>query len=175
MSPHHSRSFALVSAVVVLLFFAYVFIGMQRERQHEPAESPAVLPIATTTPPAEQKAEIAPNIAWKFVPDGFVGNDSALAPLSVLSVSLNNEPSFEVGRLTGTCAELTPDQLPTDEISGVLCWWAGGGDEVGVFKESDGRYVLKQGSQSEGDAESAGFRGDFSIIKSFSYPAEVAQ
>jgi hypothetical protein len=78
-----------------------------------------------------------------------------------------NGKSIAVGTYPCLCAPLDvstdKNSLLAGEISGVLCWWAGSGDEIGIFKEGNG-YVVKVGSQDEGDAESPGFRGDFKTV-----------
>lgn len=73
-----------------------------------------------------------------------------------------NQKTYQYENYSGTCNVLKSDQLLPGEISGVLCWWGGAGQELGIFSEGD-TYLLKQGYQDEGDAESPGFRGDFKV------------
>ncbi len=64
-----------------------------------------------------------------------------------------------VGTFEGSCAASKDDLLP-GEIERVVCWYAGGGSEIGIFNEG-GEHVVKVGSLDEGSAETAGFRGAF--------------
>jgi hypothetical protein len=97
-----------------------------------------------------------PKIDWSFEKSG----DLDIAPKSKVTLTFNGKSS-DVGTYSGVCSPVT-DLLP-DEVSAVLCWWAGAGDEIGVFKNGES-YVVKTGSQGEGDAQSPGFRGDFEIL-----------
>lgn len=67
-----------------------------------------------------------------------------------------------VGTFEGSCAASKEDLLP-GEIEKVVCWYAGGGSEIGIFSEQGG-YVVKVGSLDEGSAETAGFRGAFNNL-----------
>lgn len=176
MSSDHSRSFALIAAVVILLFFAYVFIGMQKERHVESVESPPVLPFATTenasmenasgTQKSIEESKVdtmggSPTIDWKFTSAGFVAEGG----LELIDVTLVfNQKTYVYEKYSGTCNVIESDQLLPEEISGVLCWWGGAGQELGIFKEGD-TFLLKRGHQDEGDAESPGFRGDFEVLQ----------
>lgn len=67
-----------------------------------------------------------------------------------------------VGTYPGSCSIVEDSSWPLleNELTGVICWFAGGGSEVGVFYE-DGKRVVKVGALEEGTAETEGFRGDF--------------
>jgi hypothetical protein len=103
-----------------------------------------------------------PTVSWTFEKSG----DQDLSPQNKVTLTFNGK-NIEVGTYAGLCVPLEApvgdSGLLPGEVSGVLCWWAGGGDEIGVFKEGDG-YVVKVGAQDEGDAQSAGFRGDFKTL-----------
>lgn len=73
--------------------------------------------------------------------------------------------TYDAGVFSGSCAEIdgTSWTLVEGEKTGVICWWAGGGNEIGIFEEN-GTFVLKVGSLDEGSAEVPGFRGDFQTI-----------
>lgn len=73
--------------------------------------------------------------------------------------------TYPIGEFNGSCAEIDGTSWPLveGEKTGVICWWAGGGDEVGVFEEN-GKLVIKVGQLDEGSAEIPGFRGDFRTI-----------
>ena len=52
------------------------------------------------------------------------------------------------------------------ELTGAICWYAGGGHEVAVFEEN-GKIIVKTGLLDEGTAETAGTRGDFKTVASY--------
>lgn len=73
--------------------------------------------------------------------------------------------TYDAGQFDGSCSEIdgTSWTLVDGEKTGVICWWAGGGSEIGVF-EDGGRLLLKVGVLDEGTAETPGFRGGFETI-----------
>lgn len=76
-------------------------------------------------------------------------------------VSLNGRV---VGTYQGTCSEIGGQNswtLLAGEQTGVICWYAGGGTEIGVFAHEDGGYDVLEGKLDEGSAETPGMRGDF--------------
>ena len=81
----------------------------------------------------------------------------------VVLVAIGN--TYPVGEYDGSCFVIEESSwtLLENEKSGVICWWAGGGSEVGVFDEG-GVLTLKEGILDEGSSEVPGFRGDFKTI-----------
>ena len=79
---------------------------------------------------------------------------------------LTQGKKYDTGTYAGTCNQIDSTQLTDGEVSAVLCWFAGHGDEVGVFKDANG-YTVKHGEVQEGAAEDKGFRGNFTEILSF--------
>lgn len=181
MSSDHSRSFALIAAVVILLFFAHVFIGMQKERQQELTQTPVIVVATTTEAVAIDQLPATEESTAEFVITNTyekpAANGDLMDPYTELSLKWNGEV-IKVGEFIGSCTKLKVNGRPDDEspattdstelleneISGMLCWWAGGGDEVGVFKEN-GIYLLKKGAQEEPYATEPGFRGDFEVLQ----------
>ncbi|HEX8591256.1 MAG TPA: hypothetical protein VF696_00695 [Candidatus Paceibacterota bacterium] len=94
--------------------------------------------------------------AWRFETKEAEGE---LPPRSRVALITGGEV-YDVGEYAGSCAEVPVDRLLPGEVAAVLCWWAGKGDEIAVFKEGE-RHVVKLGLQEESTAESDGFRGDF--------------
>ncbi len=70
--------------------------------------------------------------------------------------------TYPVGEFDGSCADISTTSWPllAGEKSGVICWFAGGGSEVGVFEEN-GKLFVRVGQLDEGSAEIAGTRGGF--------------
>jgi hypothetical protein len=131
--------FVFVVAIVVLGAF---FLMEQR----------AVVPISSS--------QAAPRtFSWRF---DTTESDDGLLPRTHVALITNGDV-YNAGMYAGHCSEILSENLLQNEISGVLCWWAGAGDELGVFREGD-QYILKRGTQEEPTAESEGFRGDFQQI-----------
>ncbi len=80
-----------------------------------------------------------------------------------------NGKVHDVGTFTGSCSEIGASGgidgkgLLAGELSAVQCWFAGGGNEIGVFAHEDGGYEIMVGELGEGDAEHPFFRGNFKI------------
>lgn len=113
--------------------------------------------------PTEENAAaggIAPAIAWEFESAGEVDG----TPQTRVQAFIDGT-THELGVSQGSCAEIEAENLQENQVSGALCWYAGAGDEYGIFVENE-RYVVKKGVQEEGTAESQGFRGDFQTILS---------
>lgn len=72
---------------------------------------------------------------------------------------------YNLGSYTGSCSQIkdTGWTLLKDEVDGAICWWAGFGVEIGIFKEN-GKLVVKKGELYEGDAETSGTRGNFELL-----------
>ncbi len=110
-------------------------------------------------------AETAPTqaeISWKFEGEG--DDLESGAPLTRVSVTINGVVS-DLGLFTGSCSQIANSSwgLVEGEIDGAICWWAGGGEEIGIFKEND-QLVIKKGQLDEGSAEVAGVRGNFELL-----------
>ena len=97
-------------------------------------------------------------IAWAFDP---AGTDETDAPLTAVSLIWEGK-TFDAGTHQGSCFTVLGSswELVPGEKSGAICWWAGGGTELGVFEEG-GELVVKRGVLDEGSAEEEGVRGDF--------------
>lgn len=77
----------------------------------------------------------------------------------------SGEAEYELGLYAGSCTSLEESswELLPGEVSGAICWFAGGGTELGVFAERDGGYALYEGILDEGSSEVPSFRGDFKL------------
>ena len=93
-----------------------------------------------------------------------IGESETGAPRTAVFLIAGGEKR-SVGEFDGSCSEIKNSSwsLLESEVAGVICWWAGGGSEIGIFNEG-GRHVVKVGALDEGSAETAGFRGDFKTI-----------
>jgi hypothetical protein len=114
-------------------------------------------PVRTETVPASDAPR---TFSWRFT--SFEGTEDGLPPRTDVALITNGD-TYNLGGYPGSCAELAPAELLPGEVSGVLCWWAGAGDEIGVFTLEDG-YVVRRGFQEEPTAETAGSRGNFNDL-----------
>ena len=69
-----------------------------------------------------------------------------------------------IGTYDGSCAVMNDGDYLPYEVSKVICWFAGGGHEVGVFEEP-GQVVVRVGEVDEGASGIQGFRGNFVLVK----------
>ena len=71
--------------------------------------------------------------------------------------------SYTIGTYDGSCAVQEGDYLQYEK-SKVVCWYAGGGHEIGVFEEP-GQIVVRVGDVDEGASGVEGFRGNFVLTQ----------
>ncbi len=113
------------------------------------------------------------SIIWAYNPKP---SDTSGIPHTEVSVMINGQRNV-IGTYEGSC--ITIDKVTADgqkntavwplldgELTGAICWYAGGGTEVAAFEEN-GKIVIKTGALDEGSAETAGTRGVFKTVKSF--------
>ncbi|MBI5645140.1 hypothetical protein HY970_03510 [Candidatus Kaiserbacteria bacterium] len=124
-------------------------------------------PSLRNSAPSTQQADSGTHsVSWQFAAAGT--DESTSAPKNKVTVVIDGTshdagtyvgPCFEIGRVAG----VNDIDLREDELAGAYCWFAGGGDEVGVFSEN-GKLVVKHGELGEPTAESAAFRGNFTTL-----------
>ncbi|TAJ15856.1 hypothetical protein EPO56_00675 [Patescibacteria group bacterium] len=93
------------------------------------------------------------------------GTTLAGTPLTNASLKVGGR-EYQLGQFSGSCAEIEGEiwKFAEGEKAGLVCWFAGGGVEIGVFEE-DGRLVIKRGQVDEGSAEVPGTRGPFEFVQ----------
>lgn len=109
-----------------------------------------------------QEGQIQPVVEqfkWGFVDLGV--NEEIHAPQTAVILTVAGV-DVQLGTFTGNCFAIEGSswELLPGELSGAICYWAGGGTEIGVFREN-GQLVLKKGYVEEGGAEGGGGRGGF--------------
>lgn len=110
------------------------------------------------------RTSINPDVIWSYQQSDM---DAEYAdPKTIVTVQLWDKKQ-EVGEYAGSCWDRPEEDLVRGEISGIRCWWAGGGDDIGVFRESD-TFVIKHRIVEEGTAEESGFMGEFENVSSLS-------
>ena len=83
-----------------------------------------------------------------FIED--IGGTDTAEPITRVSL-LNHDKSktYFSSAYSGICSVVDKSNLEVNQISGVACWWAGGGNKVGIFNEN-GTFVIKEGIMDEG-------------------------
>lgn len=124
----------------------------------------AVWLINTPAPAAENSATQSDKKVFTWNISELGENPDSGAPRTSVTLTSGGK-TYPVGEFNGSCAEIDGTSWPLveGEKTGVICWWAGGGSEAGIFEE-DGKTVLKVGILEEGTAETPGFRGGFQTI-----------
>lgn len=115
-------------------------------------------------PPTDEnmiEKEPAAGVAYVWTFTDLGADEFGMPKTEVSIIADGNE--HKLGTFDGSCSEQDTDLLENEKEKAV-CWWAGGGKEIGVFEEN-GRRVVKVGDVDEGDAETGGFRGNFSVVK----------
>ncbi len=144
----------IIAVVVLVVAISAVYFYMQKTGEQ------------AGTNRAEVLAAPAQSYKWSFVESE---PDEQSVPYTTISITTNGN-TRAVGKYTGSCHEVEAGQTgilsesaDPNEVSRVQCWFAGGGNEIGVFKEG-GRVVVKVGELGEGDAENPAFRGNFQAV-----------
>jgi hypothetical protein len=132
---------AAVGIVVVVLVLAGAWIWYSRT--HQPMVN----------------EPLAKEFTWSFVDRGVDAQTSTPKTDVALRIAGVDVP---LGTYDGSCFAVVGSawNLLPGEVSGAICYWAGGGKEIGVFEEG-GKLVLKEGTVEEGDAETPGSRSNF--------------
>lgn len=146
-----TKAWWVVGALAVALIAYYVVTSSNKT-----PEAPA--PV-TQEEEATAAQEGNTSILWEF---GVMSEDPETgAPMREVSITYKGVKRV-VGTYMGSCSVVEDSSWPLleNELTGVICWFAGGGSEVGVFYE-DGKRIVKVGVLEEGTAQSEGMRGGF--------------
>lgn len=130
------------------------------------AMNPEVLKNSATEETIQQNTGVSANtsIQWSFTSAGEVD----AMPYTNVAVTVDGK-TYDMGKFVGSCAEIGASGgidgkgLLAGELSAAQCYFAGGGQEIGVFAHEDGGYQIMVGQLDEGSAEIPAFRGDFEI------------
>lgn len=136
----------------------------------EPSVSEVTIPKKeeASVVPQPIRADAVPPLSWIFteaLPDESLSMPRTQVGLKV-GCAMNQtgcmERIVDAGTFAGLCSIIEHPESP-NELTGVLCWFAGAGDEIGVF-ERNGVLELQRGEIAEPTAETDGFRGNFVTI-----------
>lgn len=156
----------LIIGLIILIVIAAVAFSLYKNDAAAPtsdqADSQLQSQPQTEGNPTTQTA--SQEFIWTFA-DAGTGEEN-FAPMTKVTLSTaDKKQTFDLGTHVGSCSEIKGSSwtLLENETTGAICWWAGGGTELGVFMEN-GRLVVKSGELDEGSAETAGFRGNFKTL-----------
>lgn len=110
------------------------------------------------------RVEPPPTMEFSWELEDLGENPESFAPETKVALR-GGESVYVIGTYTGTCLPVDETSWTQDEneVAALICWWAGGGKEIGVFVEK-GKYVVKEGDLDEGSAETPAFRGNFKTL-----------
>ncbi|MFZ2886800.1 MAG: hypothetical protein WA021_03200 [Minisyncoccia bacterium] len=109
---------------------------------------------------ANTESERASGGSWTFEDAG----EKDGIPQTKVSYGVNGKVTA-VGTFEGHCADMEGSAWTKRDgaSAGAICWFAGGGTEIGVFLEG-GKYVIKTAVLDEGTAEEGGVRGEMRAL-----------
>lgn len=140
----NERGFIKIILAIIVLFLAAGTIYAMRK----------------VAPPADehmiQPDDVSRARAWVITDLGI--DEKTGMPKTQVGLIANGK-EHDIGTFGGSCKQQVSDPLPNEKEK-VVCWFAGGGQEIGLFDEG-GRTVVKVGDVDEGSAETEGFRGNF--------------
>ncbi len=145
----------LVAGLVVVIVVLAAVLGYMLYLN--PIQTPVQNTQNTTQGTAQPKT-----ISWKFTNAGT--DEATQAPTSNVIATVNGR-EYALGTYLGSCFQVKGSQwqLLPGEIDGVICYFAGGGTEIGVFQEN-GKLVFKTAPTEEGGSETPSQRGNFSQV-----------
>lgn len=168
---NNHKGFAAVTALLVVLGLIIVVGGGYVALNPKVLEAPADDGVQTEAgdhPEEEHEAgegvTADATISWTFTSAGEIEH----TPYTNVAVQVGTKV-YQVGKFAGSCAEVGATGgvdgkgLLTGEVAAAQCWFAGGGDEIGVFTHEDGGYDIMVGELEESIEGSAGFRGNFEV------------
>jgi hypothetical protein len=142
-----------VVVVLVLVFIAFLTLSPKEEQGNLVSNEPDEVATNLGLPSDDR-------FSWSF--DSLGEDPETFAPKTSVRLHKGSK-AYDVGTYSGSCTDVQDAELEDNQTMGALCWWAGFGDEVGVFRENGG-HVLKHREIEEGTAESAGFIGQWKVL-----------
>lgn len=163
------KAFLVLVAIVALAGIAGYLMGWFGKAAPASTETEVVTTSSTAEQAAPDEEAVEPGgkmkpYAWTFTT---LGEDEGTgAPRVQVRVTDNvTGRTYDAGTSLGGCfvAEDTPWGLIDGAESAAICYFAGGGDEYGIFRDGD-QVLLRKGTVEEGTAETEGMRGDFQTV-----------
>jgi len=144
----------ILIALVILALAAAGGYWLYKNKSNEP--------IVIKQEGGAESKQAPSELKWTFTSAG--EDEASGAPLTKVTLQAGDK-THDLGTYQGSCSEIRASswELLQNEQEGAICWWAGGGTELGVFEEN-GKLVVKKGAIEEGTAEGGGFREDFKAL-----------
>jgi hypothetical protein len=167
---NHHTGFAAVAALLVIVGAIILggigYVALNPSALHAPAPEDGEQVAPGDHPETDHEAHDGAHasIAWRFADAG----ETDGVPRTSVTVAIDGTV-HAVGSFAGSCSELGASGgidgkgLLAGELSAAQCWFAGGGNEIGVFANEDGGYDVMVGDLSEGESGAGVFRGDFKV------------
>lgn len=164
MNTH--RGFAITTVLLIALGLAVLggagYVAMNPEVLKKSSND--AMQQENETPSGKLAANTEITVSWRLADAGEI---DGIPQTSVTAII--NGTEHAAGTYAGSCSEIGASGgvdgkgLLAGELSAVQCWYAGGGDEIGVFANEGGGYDIMVGALDEGSAETPGVRGGFEI------------
>lgn len=156
-------------SVIVLIIVALAGYFLYQKNKAGEGQS---LPVSDISPssvtPVEKTAFTAalPMYVWQLTA---VEANASDIPRTAVVITVDGA-LHPVGMYDGSCNVLQAgqtgiggEQADANEITRIQCYYAGSGDEVGIFIEN-GKTVVKTAELSEGGEDDAPFRGNWKVV-----------
>lgn len=169
-----NKGFTALTALLVAFIVAVVGFGVYAVMHPEvfqksvtTTEEGAPVEEGAATAETAATTDWEKSITWHLTDAGEVD----AMPRTKVSVTIAGT-TYDAGTYTGSCTEIGANGgvdgtgLLAGELSAVQCWFAGGGDEIGIFAHEDGGFDILVGGLSEKEAGQGLFRGDFVVKQS---------
>ena len=159
---------ALIVLIVILVLGALAVWFFSDKERFSKAVSTSTGSIETTTSSASSSATMggkkpAHRIDWVF--SAVAPSDpTSGTPVTKVSLAIDGGVPRVIGSYAGSCTTIIGSawQLQQNETSGAICYYAGGGNEIGVFvNANDSTLSVQQGDVDEGSGETPSTRGNF--------------
>ncbi len=129
-----------LAVVGVVCFFTYLTYVAQH--------SPSIIRDGDNNATADAR--------WVIEDIGGTDTDEPITRVTLRDIYMYNPKTYFSSIYSGSCSIVDKSNLEVNQISGVTCWWAGGGNKAGLFKEN-GVFVIKEGLMDEGNGGDGGF------------------
>lgn len=143
-------------AAGIILLLALIGGAAYYYMEHRPEVNPSGMEETS-----EADRRMMPAVEWSFRDNGYDESKSADTTTVTLTV---DGTSHEVGTYLGSCAEVAESERPDGAISAALCWFAGAGDEIGLYIGAADELVVQKREIQEPTAESAEYRGALETV-----------
>ena len=157
---------ALIVLIVILALGAlavWLFSDKERFASMVPDSTASIATTSSASSSASGGKKPAHRIDWVF--SAVTPSDpTSGTPVTKVSLAIDGAAPRVIGSYAGSCTTIIGSswQLQQNETSGAICYYAGGGNEIGVFvNPDDSTLSVQQGDIDEGSDETSSTRGNF--------------